>query len=161
MCHSAGYTNAVTLDTKTKRVAAIMLFAIETGMRMKEMTRLTWGRVYADKKYLHVDDDSKTGRRDVPMSIKAISIITSLACVRDGDLVFQLNESQVDSLFRKLKGMAQCEGFTFHDTKHLACTRLAKKLTPFDLARVVGTRDLKTLMLYYNESASDIAGKLG
>lgn len=160
MRYTSAYDEDALLDTRTVRVCAIFLFAIETAMRLKEMTRLTWDRVYLDRKYLHVTDDSKTGRRDVPLSAEAIRIIQQLDKVKDGELVFQLSESQVDALFRKLRSRANLAGFTFHDTKHLACTRLAKKLTPFELARMVGTRDLKTLMIYFNKSASDIADSL-
>lgn len=39
--------------------------------------------------------------------------------------------------------------------------RLAKKLAVLDLARMVGHRDLRQLMIYYNESAEDIAGRIG
>lgn len=156
----ADYTKDALLDTNTKRVGAIFLFAIETAMRLKEMTRLTWDRVHLSKKYIHVTNDSKTGKRDVALSAEAIRLLKQLEKVKDGDLVFQLNESQVDSLFRKLRSKAALSGFTFHDAKHLACTRLAKKLSPFELAKMVGTRDLKTLMIYFNKSASDIADML-
>jgi integrase len=107
-----------------------------------------------------VTDDSKTGKRDVPLSGEAIRLLKQMDSVKDGHTVFQLTEAQVDALFRKLKKMAEVEGFTFHDTKHLACTRLAQKISVFDLARMVGTRDLRTLMIYYNASATDIAKKL-
>lgn len=144
--------------TATARVCVIFLFAIETGMRLKEMTRLTWDRVH--DKYVQVTDDSKTGRRDVPLSKRAIELIEQMKSVSVNESVFQLNETQVDSLFRKLRSRALLTGFTFHDAKHLACTRLSKKLTPFELARMVGTRDLKTLLIYFNRSASDIADSL-
>ena len=48
-------------------------------------------------------------------------------------------------------------GITFHDTRHAACTRLAKKLHVLELARMIGHRDLKSLMIYFNESAEDTA----
>jgi hypothetical protein len=38
---------------------------------------------------------------------------------------------------------------------------LAKKLNVLDLARMVGHRDLRMLQVYYNESAEDMAAKLG
>jgi integrase len=34
------------------------------------------------------------------------------------------------------------DDLTFHDTRHEAITRLAKKLQELDLARMVGHRDL-------------------
>jgi len=49
---------------------------------------------------------------------------------------------------------------TFHDTRHEAITRLAKKLDVLDLARMVGHRDIKQLLTYYNKSAKEIASQL-
>ncbi len=49
----------------------------------------------------------------------------------------------------------------FHDLRHLAITRLAKKLPILDLARMVGHKDLRMLQIYYNESAEAIAQMLG
>lgn len=39
--------------------------------------------------------------------------------------------------------------------------RLSKKLDVFELARVIGHRDVNSLLIYYRESASAIARKLG
>jgi integrase len=153
--YCANYTNDCLPDTITKRVAMVFLFAIESGMRLKEITRLTWQNVHIEKNYLHVTDDSKTGKRDVPLSKEAIRILNQVR--HDKVLVFGVNESQVDQHFRKLKSKANLSGFTFHDTKHLACTRLASQLNAMQLAKMVGTRDLKTLMIYFNESAPDMA----
>ena len=48
----------------------------------------------------------------------------------------------------------------FHDTRHQAITDLAKKLTVLELARMVGHSDLRSLMIYYNETAESLAEKL-
>lgn len=50
---------------------------------------------------------------------------------------------------------------TFHDTRHLAITRLSKVFNPLELARVVGHSNVNQLMTYYNESAAELAKKLG
>ena len=53
------------------------------------------------------------------------------------------------------------EGLTFHDLRHTAVVRLAKKLSPFELAKMVGHRDLKmTLNVYYQQDAEETAKKL-
>ena len=49
----------------------------------------------------------------------------------------------------------------FHDTRHEAITRLAKRLDVLELARVVGHRDPRSLTIYYNETAEQLAKKLG
>jgi len=50
---------------------------------------------------------------------------------------------------------------TFHDTRHEALTRIARKLDVLDLARMVGHRDARSLMIYYNATAEEIAQRLG
>jgi integrase len=52
------------------------------------------------------------------------------------------------------------EGLTFHDFRHEAITRLARKLDVLDLARMVGHRDLRQLAIYYNATAEEMAGRL-
>lgn len=49
---------------------------------------------------------------------------------------------------------------TCHDTRHEAITRLAAKMNVLSLARIVGHRDIKMLMIYYNKSAEDLAKQL-
>lgn len=73
---------------------------------------------------------------------------------------FGLTQSQKDALFRKIRERAAIDGLNFHDARHTAITRLAKKLNPLELARTVGHKDLKMLLVYYNESADEIAKRL-
>lgn len=49
---------------------------------------------------------------------------------------------------------------TFHDARATAITRLSKRLDILELARMVGHRDPRSLMVYYRKSATDIAAKL-
>jgi hypothetical protein len=49
----------------------------------------------------------------------------------------------------------------FHDSRAEAIWRLSKKLDILQLARIIGHRDLKSLMIYYHEPASEIARQLG
>ena len=74
---------------------------------------------------------------------------------------FGISTASLDALFRKARERSCIEGLTFHDRRHAAITRLAKKLNVLDLTRIVGHRDLRMLQVYYNESAKDIAAKLG
>ena len=46
------------------------------------------------------------------------------------------------------------------DARHEAITRLAKVFDVLELARIVGHRDLRMLLVYYNPSAEDLSGKL-
>lgn len=160
LMHSAGFSLDTPPENIKQRVMAAWLYSSYTAKRCKEITQLTHSMVHLDEKYVEVGDDTKTGARDVPLFKEAETILKHVMQL-GLEPVFGLKESQVDSNWRKLTKMAMVENLTFHDAKHCACTWMAseKKVPIFDLARIVGTRDLKVLMIYYNMSASAIAKK--
>lgn len=158
LIHSSGYSADKPPQTIIARVMACALFAMQTGMRCKEITQLTPAMVHENT--VDVGDDTKTGRREVPLSKEARRILDQMLELKT-KTVFDLNESQVDSHWRKLTKKAMIDDLTFHDCKHYAVTWMARKVNIFDLARIVGTKDLKVLSIYYNKSASDIAKDLG
>jgi len=60
-------------------------------------------------------------------------------------------------LFSRATRKAGIEDLRFHDSRAAGLMRLSKKLDVLDLARVVGHRDTKSLMIYYRNRAEDIA----
>lgn len=62
---------------------------------------------------------------------------------------------------RYLDVQSSISGLTFHDSRHEVLTRLARKIDVLDLARMAGHRDPRSLMIYYNATAEEIAGRLG
>lgn len=139
-------------ETKQQRIALAFLFAIETAMRAGEICALRSGDVVGRVARLHM---TKNGRpRDVPLTARALEI---WAMVPGG---FDVSTASLDALFRKARDRAGIKGMTFHDTRHEAITRLAKKLHVLDLARMVGHSDIRQLQTYYNETAADIAARL-
>lgn len=161
-----GYDYDKTPMTQTARVGAAFLFAIETGMRAGEIVALRRGEVFKDSRYLTITGreigagKTAAARRDVPLSPEALRIVEQLEKI-EGDTVFGITSTTVlDALFRKAKARALIEDLHFHDTRHEAITRLAKRLDVLELARAVGHRDLRQLMTYYNETAEQLAAKL-
>lgn len=56
-------------------VRPILRFAVSTGMRLKEVTGLTWGDVDKAAGLVHVPMDSKTGTSAVPLSATARAVL--------------------------------------------------------------------------------------
>jgi integrase len=75
--------------------------------------------------------------------------------------VFPVNKESAGATFRKLRKKLGIEDLRFHDTRHEATSRLSKKLHVLELAATIGHRDLKSLMVYYNPTADELADKLG
>jgi len=160
ICLALGFDQAQTdlATTSYQRTAIAFLFAIETAMRAGEICGLTAADIAGRTATLQ---QTKNGtKRAVPLSRRALELLALLPKVPVGDTIFAISSPSLDALFRKAKLRAMISDGTFHDTRHLAITRLAKRLNVLDLARMVGHRDLRQLQVYYNETAETIAEKL-
>jgi integrase len=142
-----------------QRTGLAFLFALETACRAGEIVGLTWEHVHTKDCYIHLPKTKNGEARDVPLSRRAIEILDVLP--RDTATVFDLHPPTRDALFRKARQSAGLGDLHFHDSRAEAIWRLSKKLDVLELARVIGHKDLKSLLLYYNTSASDLAKRLG
>ncbi|MWL87130.1 site-specific integrase [Cupriavidus sp. SW-Y-13] len=156
-----GYVEGLPVALPSQRVAVAFLLAIETAMRSGEMLGLTSRTVDYERRVAHLPLTKNGGARNVPLSTRAVELLRMLPAVDDGKPLFNLSAASRDALFRKAKEKAGIAGLTFHDTRHEAITRLAKKLQPLDLARMTGHTNIQELLTYYNEPASSIAERLG
>lgn len=153
LLHSAG----TDLTNATARAFHAFLFAIETAMRAGEIVGLEWERVDLERRVARLVHTKNGRARDVPLSKEAVRLLEALPRLEP---VFGLDTRSLDALWRKVRGRAGVEGLTFHDSRHEAITRLAKKLDVLALARMVGHTNLKMLQTYYNETAEELAKRL-
>lgn len=142
------------LSKTAGRTIHAFVFAIETGMRAGEIIGLHWDDINLDGRFLTLQMTKNGTRRDVPLSSHAIALLEALP---KADPVFDLKSSVLDTTFRRIRDRAKITNLTFHDSRHEAITRLAKKLDVLALARTVGHTDIRQLQTYYNETASDLA----
>lgn len=149
-----------TVTTQRHIIAVAFLFALETAMRQSEIWGLTWENVFLDKSFVRLQETKNGTKRDVPLSTEAVRLL-GLVFSTTNNKVFNCNQASSGTLFRRSLALAGIKGLTFHDSRHEALTRLARKLDVLDLARMVGHRDPRSLMIYYNATAEEIAGRLG
>jgi integrase len=140
-------------ETSSQQTGAAFIVAIETGMRQSEILGLRPQDV-DHKTRVAVLRMTKNGRsRRVPLSEKASETLKE-------SIPWHITPAVCSTLFRRARRSIGIDDATFHDARHTAITRLASKLSPLELARVVGHTDLKQLMVYYNESAESLAARL-
>jgi integrase len=134
------------------------LFAIETGMRASEIAGMTWDRTDMVRQVVKLPMTKNGSAREVALSSEAVRILESLP---RQDPVWAMTTVQMDALWRKVNKRAKVEDLHFHDSRHEAVSRLAKKLDVLSLARMIGHKDIRQLQTYYNETAEDLAKRLG
>ena len=128
-----------------KEVLRMADFAVETGMRASEICNLktVLGKVA-------ILPDTKNGeKREVPLSDKALGIWNQGT--------FNMTPKRLDVHWRGLCKAAGIEGLHFHDLRGTAATRLSKTLNLLQLCRMFGWKDPKHAMIYYRETAEDVA----
>ena len=143
-------------ETATQRTGMAFLFALETAMRSGEIVGLQWADV--SDRSVRLPQTKNGDVRHVPLSSRARQILSALP--RTDGPVFGLSDQLRDALFRKARDLCKLANLHFHDARAEAIWRLSKKLDVMELARVIGHRDLKSLMLYYDASADELAAKL-
>lgn len=160
ICDALLYDEQGDVVNQRQFIAVAFLLAIETAMRQGELFGLDWCDVHLGDLYVHLSDTKNGTKRDVPLSSRALVLLEKLQPAAAGR-VLPFNQRSCGQIFRGAVKLCGIEGLTFHDTRHEALTRLARKLDLLDLARMVGHRDPRSLMIYYNATATEIAGRLG
>lgn len=145
--------------TLSAEVAVMLALALETAMRAGELNGLRWSDVHLDQRYATLARSKNGDARSVPLSTRAVALLKLMPT--DRATVFSVSPASRDALFRKARKRAEIDDMTFHDSRHEAITRLARKLDVLDLARMVGHRDPRSPMVYYNATAGEIAERLG
>jgi integrase len=149
------------LSTLSSRAVAAFEFACLTGMRSGEIMAMRAENVWLDRGFIHVPrGKTRAARRDVPLvGVRVREIlrdVLGLALVP----AWGMSESSRDALFRKVVRQAGITDLHFHDSRHTAITRLSGQMELLPLARAVGITNLKTLLVYYNETAEQLSARL-
>ena len=154
------YEEGCEIKTTRQHIAVAFLFALETAMRRGEIWGMTWNNVHLSERYVTLPETKNGTKRNVPLSTRAVELLEKIGNDKT-DAVLKINSSSAETIFRGAIKLAGIKELTFHDTRHEAISRLARKLDVLDLARMVGHRDIRSLQIYYNATASEIAGRLG
>lgn len=160
MLKQLGYERGQVPATIQQHLAAAFLFALETGMRQGEIVRLTWDRVFLKDRYVRLEDTKNGDARNVPLSSAAVQLLKLQPRSSREPRCFPIESASADTLWRKARNKAKIKDLKFHDSRHEAITRLAKKLDVLELARTIGHRNPRSLMIYYNATATELASRL-
>jgi integrase len=159
LLEALGYEEDAPITTQRQQIAVALQLSIETAMRQGELWGLEWQDVYLYDCYVRLHDTKNGTKRDVPLSKRAIILLHKLNPQSTGKVI-KCNQQSSGVIFRRACDLAGITDLHFHDARHTAITNLARKLQVLELARMVGHKDLRSLMIYYNQTASELAKRL-
>jgi len=147
----------------TARSAAIWLeasidLAIETGMRAGELLTLDWSQVNLTFGVVRLKVTKNGSSRTVPLTAKAIEVFCALPSrERGGRVIPNFHDtSGLDRAFKRLCKAAGIDNLHFHDLRHESASRLAPRMTPQTLAKIMGWKTLQMAMRYYNPTDQEL-----
>jgi integrase len=150
-----GLDDGLHADTAMQRTGLAFMLSLESAMRASEIASISPDTANLDGRFVTLPKTKNGDRRDVPLSARAVEILKTLPV-----LSFDLNPGTRDVLFRRARDAAKIPDLHFHDARAEAIWRLSKKLDVLELARMIGHRDPRSLMMYYNASATELAMRL-
>jgi integrase len=140
-------------------VAIAFMLALRTGMRAGEICALHWCDYDSNNCVLRLHT-SKTGvGRDIPLSPKAVRVLKRADGWSTGSIL-ELEPRTLDALFRRAKKKVGLEGFTFHDSRHVAATMLSAYFDTLSLCKAFGWKSTTRALTYYNPTGKDLASML-
>lgn len=151
------YTEETVVVLKKHQTVWGFLFALETAMRLSEITSMQWEHIADD--YVLLPNTKNGSSRKVPLNKNAIALLDKVRGL-DDVRVLTISADSLSTTFRKYRDKTPLKELNFHDTRHEACTRYAQIMPIQDLAKVTGHKDLAMLMRYYNPTASELAQRM-
>lgn len=150
-----GLADGLRATTVMQRTGLAFLFALETAMRASEILGIKEGDADLEARVVHLPKTKNGDVRDVPLSSRAVEILQALP-----GHVFNLEDATRDVKFREARAAAGLVNLHFHDSRAEAIWRLSKRFNVLELARIIGHRDLKSLLIYYTTTAAELATRL-
>lgn len=136
------------------RLAVVL--ALETGMRRGEIAPLTWQHVnFADKTIL-LQDTKNSEARIVPLTGPAEAALRAYPRRLHSAQILGCRANALTGGMARASKRAQIVDLRFHDLRHEAASRFAKKMTVQTLAKVMGWKTLQMAMRYYNPTSEDL-----
>lgn len=152
-------------NDENRYIEPAMILALETAARRGELLSITRGDVNLEERYALLKE-TKNGRpRKVPLSKRAISVITQLLadCVLDDEPLLKLSANALKiAFFRRVVPASGVIDIHFHDLRHEAISRLAEsgEFQLIELQAISGHRDTRMLLRYAHLCCGNLAEKM-
>jgi len=143
-------------------IGKLVPFLVDTGLRRREVTELTWDCVNFDERFVEIrKGKTKFARRKIPLTQRAEAILKNLP--KCDERVFTRNGRRIDTNWishaflyarRRLK---LPEEAVLHSTRHTFCTRLGKRgASAFDIQRLAGHSSITISQRYVHPSTDQL-----
>ncbi len=146
---------------------AIVIVAVNTGLRQMELLSLKWSQVDLTGKQIILDNQSHITKskkiRSLPLNKKAFGTISRLNKGNPYDFVFEFPDITnrwkfIQNNFRKYIKLAEVNPkLNFHSLRHTFASWLVQKgVNIYEVSKLLGHSDLKMTQIYAHLRSEDL-----
>jgi integrase len=142
---------------------SVVIFAIETAMRLGEIINLNWSDIDMERKIATLLHTKNGEVRQVPLSNAAIASVRTLPRHIASLKVFWRwkTVSSFESSWQRVLAKSEIKNFRFHDLRHEATSRLFEmNLNMMEVSTITGHKTLQMLKRYTHFSIDKIVKKI-
>ena len=158
----AGEFDQIAIAAKAQRnpyVFPVIVFALETALRGKEILALRWTDLDKSAATVRVRQPKNQHERVVPLTPKAMRILMDLPAIRS-EQVFVITQCALKQAWQRIMRKTHIVDLHFHDLRHEAVSRFVEAgLTLPEVAQISGHRDSRSLLRYAHPSPEMIRQK--
>ena len=145
------------LDNSPEWIKQIIIFSLNTGLRLGELTGLEWSRVDISNKTILIDNSKNGEQRTIPLNKYALDVVKQRLRVKSlkYDYVFinryswKINPNSLRDAFRKILRKVEITDFRLHDLRHSFATRLTQAdVDLYKISKLLGHKDIKMTQRY-------------
>lgn len=139
-------------DERREKLRAIIICALETGMRRGEILSLRWSDVDLDNRRINIQAlNTKTLKsRALPITPRLLAELEALPRRSEAARVFGITDT-IKRSWATAKRIAGITDLKFHDLRHTFATRLVQAGIPIaEVSRILGHSNVATTFRYAN-----------
>lgn len=140
----------------------MIMHALDSGMRLSELTHLKWEDVDLTHQFLTVRNTKSGKDRKIPLTTRVITVLRKrMDTKEDSGYVFPHGQGnqlwRVRSAFVRLLKRTNLNGLRFHDLRHTFATRLVTGGADLStVQKLLGHQDIRMTQRYSHPSSEDM-----
>lgn len=149
-------------------IKAIVILAVNTGMRQMEILTLRWNQVNLTDNYLLLNNQNHTTKskrvRSIPLNETCIELLKEIPKIINSEFVFHYNGSQMkqDYLVKNFKRYVRKAKLNtklnFHSLRHTFASWLVQRgVSIYHISKLLGHADIKTTEIYSHLRTDDLS----
>ncbi|WP_105404041.1 site-specific integrase [Neorhizobium sp. T7_12] len=148
---------------KRDGMRALILLAIETGMRQGELLAAKWSHIDLAARRWLIPVTKNGESRTIPLTRRCVRTLRILKkSAGTADRIFDLTREAVKCSWRRVIERSQIEDLNFHDLRHEAISRFFERgLSIPEVSLISGHKDPRMLFRYTHMTAAHVLAKLG